>query len=141
MRFMILVKATARSEAGEMPDEAFVAVMAGYHQQLVRSGVLLDAAGLHPSSKGWRFRHAGGQCSLVEGPFAESRDLVAGYAVIQVRSREEAIEWTRRFPAPHGAGVAAEIEVRQVFERDDFGRGGALDRFREVAVDQRREAP
>jgi len=134
MRFMILVKATPGSEAGEMPEEALIAAMADYHEQLVKAGVLLDAAGLQPSAKGWRIRHAGGSARVVDGPFAESKELVAGYTLIQVRSREEALEWTRRFPAPHGSGVDCEIEVRQLFEMDDFGPSDAAKRFHDMGV-------
>ena len=121
MRFMMLVKASADSEAGVMPDEALLARMAAYHAELARAGVLLDAAGLQASAKGWRVCHGGGPRGVVvDGPFADTQELVAGYTLIQVRSREEALEWSRRFPAPMGEGVAAEIEVRQLFELEDF---------------------
>jgi len=130
MRFIILIKATARSEAGEMPEEALMAAMADYHEQLVKAGILLDAAGLQPSAKGWRIRYQGGERQVIDGPFAETKEMVAGYTGIQVRSREEALEWTRRFPAPHGALINADIEVRQLFEMDDFGHSDATDRFR-----------
>jgi hypothetical protein len=135
MRFMILVKATPQSEAGRLPGDTFLQAMVDYHAQLAQAGVLLDAAGLHPSAQGWRIRHAGdGQRAVViDGPFAEPKEVVAGYTVIQVRSREEALEWTRRFPAPQGAGVDSEIEVRQLREIDDLGTGSAVDRFRELA--------
>ncbi|MGY4830650.1 YciI family protein [Sphaerotilaceae bacterium SBD11-9] len=132
MRFMIIVKANADSEAGVMPEEALMAAMADYHEQLAQAGVLLDATGLHPSSKGWRIRYSGGQRQLVEGPFAETQALIGGYTLIQVRSREEAVEWTRRFPAPMGERQDAEIEVRQVFELDDFAQGAAVERFRKL---------
>lgn len=115
MRFMIMVKATPQSEAGAMPDQAFMASVAEYHEQLAKAGVLLDEAGLQPTSQGWRMRHgAHGQHTLIDGPFADTQALVAGYTLIQVRSREEALEWTRRFPAPMGEGMEAEIEVRQL---------------------------
>jgi len=130
MRFMIIVKATPASEAGTMPDEDLLASMAAYHQQLAQAGVLLDGAGLQPSSKGWRIRYSNGQRSVVDGPFAESKELVAGYTLIQVRSRDEAMEWTRRFPAPAGAGIDSEIEVRQLFELDDFAPSESIDRFK-----------
>ena len=91
MRFMILVKASADSEAGVMPEEALMAAMADYHEQLSQAGVLLDANGLQPTRKGWRIRYRGGQRSLIDGPFPETKELVAGYTVIQVRSREEAV--------------------------------------------------
>ncbi|HYG45751.1 MAG TPA: YciI family protein [Bordetella sp.] len=119
MRFMIIVKATADTEAGRLPDEAASAEMAAYHQALAQAGALLDAAGLQPSSAGWRIRYADGQRSVIDGPSAETRELMAGYTVIQARTREEALEWTRRFPMPKGAGVQAEIEVRPLYEFAD----------------------
>jgi hypothetical protein len=134
MRFMIIVKANAQSEAGVMPDESLFAAMADYHEQLVKAGVLLDASGLQPSSKGWRIRYAGGQRQVVDGPFAETKELIAGYTLIQVRSREEALEWSRRFPAPFNDGTDCEIEVRQLYEMDDFERNEATDRFREMGL-------
>ena len=134
MRFMIIVKATADSEAGVMPEEALMTAMADYHEQLAKAGVLLDGNGLHPSSKGWRIRYSGGRRLLVDGPFAETKELIAGYTLIQVRSREEAIEWTRRFPAPMGEQQDAEIEVRQLFELEDFAQGEAVGRFKEMGI-------
>lgn len=136
MRFIILVKATPQTEAGVMPEESLMAAMAEYHEELVKAGVLLDAAGLKPTSKGWRIRYSGGKRTVVDGPFTESKELVAGYTIIQVRSRDEALEWTRRFPAPQGNGVDAEIEVRQLFELEDFGPGEAVERFRDMGVGQ-----
>lgn len=131
MRFMIIVKATVHSEAGVMPSEPLIAAMADYHQQLAHAGVLLDASGLQPSAKGWRIRHESGKRSVVDGPFAETKELIAGYTLIQVRSREEALEWTRRFPAPF-EGIACEIEVRQLFELEDFGPSAAIERLRDI---------
>ena len=132
MRYMIIVKATADSEAGEMPDESLLAAMAKYHEELARAGVLLDATGLQPSSKGWRVRYAGGKRKVVDGPFAETKELIAGYTLIQVRSRDEAMEWARRFPAPFGEQADGEIEVRQLFELDDFEPSASVERFREI---------
>jgi hypothetical protein len=136
MKFMILVKASAQTEAepdtGLAPDEALFAAMAGYHEELAQAGVLLDAAGLQPSAKGWRIRYAGGQRSVIDGPFTEAKELVAGYTLIQVRSKEEAMEWARRFPAPHGEFADAEIEVRQLFELDDFEPSRSLQRLRDI---------
>jgi hypothetical protein len=136
MKFMILVKATKETEAepdtGLAPDEALFAAMAGYHEELAQAGVLLDAAGLQPSAKGWRIRYAGGQRSVIDGPFTEAKELVAGYTLIQVRSKEEAMEWARRFPAPHGEFADAEIEVRQLFELDDFEPSRSLQRLRDI---------
>ena len=134
MRFMILVKASAGSEAGVMPEECLLAEMAAYHEALAKAGVLLDGAGLQPSAKGWRVRYSKGRRSLVDGPFTETKELVAGYTLIQVRSREEAVEWARRFPAPMGANADAEIEVRQLFELEDFEPGVSIARFRELDV-------
>ena len=114
MRFMIIVRATKDSEAGSTPDEKLVAAMASYHEELVRAGVLLDANGLQPSSKGFRVRYEGGKrLGVVDGPFAETKELIAGYTVIQVKSRAEAVEWAMRFPA-HTGEKDAEIEVRQL---------------------------
>lgn len=134
MRFMIIVKATKDSEAGVRPSEELFAAMADYHEQLVKAGVLLDASGLQPTSKGWRVKYSGGNRSVVDGPFAESKELVAGYTIIQVKSREEAMEWTRRFPNPSIDGKDGEIEVRQLFELEDFGESDTLDRFREIGM-------
>ncbi|MBP0592393.1 YciI family protein [Paraburkholderia sp. LEh10] len=132
MRFMIMVKATKDSEAGKMPAEELIASMATYHEALQKAGVLLDASGLQPSSKGWRVRYANGERTVTDGPFAETKELVAGYTVIQVRSREEAMEWARRFPAPFGEQAAGEIEVRQMYDLDDFEPGSSMDRFRNI---------
>jgi hypothetical protein len=130
MRFMIMVKATRDSEAGVMPEEGLIAAMAKYHEELVKAGALLDASGLQPSSKGFRVRYSGGKRALVDGPFTEAKELIAGYTLIQVKTRAEAIEWAKRFPAPFGEGADGEIEVRQLFELDDFGPSEAVDRFR-----------
>jgi hypothetical protein len=133
MRFMIMVKATKDSEAGIIPsDEKMFAAMATYHEELAKAGALLDASGLQASSKGWRVRYSGEKRSVVDGPFAEAKELIAGYTLIQVKSREEAIEWSRRFPNPVGEGQPAEIEVRQLFELDDFPQGEGVERFREL---------
>jgi hypothetical protein len=134
MRFMIIVKATAESEAGAMPEEEVFAAMADYHDQLAKAGVLLDASGLQPSARGWRIRCADGKRSIIDGPFAETKELIAGYTIIQVRSRAEALEWSRRFPAPHGEHRETEIEVRQLFELDDLPPGAAVERFRSLGV-------
>lgn len=133
MRFMIIVRATASSEAGEMPDPSVFAEMATYHEQLARAGVLLDANGLKPSREGWRIRYEGGKRAVVDGPFAETKELVAGYTLIQVRSPEEALEWTRRFPAPF-TDQACEIEVRRLYELEDFTPTEAIERFRQMGV-------
>lgn len=134
MRFMIIVKASAQSEASAMPSDAMLTTMADYHQQLAQAGVLLDASGLQPTSKGWRIRYEGGQRQVIDGPFAEAKELIAGYTLIQVRSREEALEWTRRFPCPHDDVPSREIEVRQLFELEDFEPTEAIARFRDMSV-------
>lgn len=134
MRFMIMVKASAESEAGVMPEEALFAAMARYHEELAQAGVLLDASGLHPSARGWRIRYAGQRRTVTDGPFAETKELVAGYTIIQTRSREEAMEWSRRFPAPHGPGAEAEIEVRQMMELDELPPYASIERFRRLGV-------
>jgi hypothetical protein len=132
MRFMIIVKATKDSEAGVMPPEKLIADMQKYHEELAKAGVLLDASGLQASSKGWRVRYNGAKRTVVDGPFAESKELIAGYTIIQVKSREEALEWTRRYPNPAIDGGNCEIEVRQFFEFEDFGDSEAIEKFREV---------
>lgn len=132
MRFMIIVKATKDSEAGVMPGEDLLAEMGAFHEELQQAGVLLDASGLQPSSKGWRIRYEGDKRSVTDGPFAETKELIAGYTLIQVESREEALEWTRRFPNPAVDGGEGEIEVRQLFELDDFEQGEAIERMRQM---------
>jgi len=130
MRFMIIVKASKDSERGLMPSEDLLATMADYHQELAKAGVLLDANGLHPTSRGWRIKYRGAKRSIIDGPFAETKELIAGYTIIQVKSREEALEWARRFPNPHEED--GEIEIRQLFELEDFTQGEAIERFREM---------
>ncbi len=134
MRFMILVKATKDSEAGVMPKERLLAEMAKYHEELAKAGMLVDGSGLQRSAKGWRIKYAGKQRSFVDGPFAETKELVAGYTIIQAKSREEAIEWTKRFPNPAVDGGEAQIEVRQLFELEDFAPSESIERFREIGV-------
>jgi hypothetical protein len=132
MRFMIVVKATKESEAGVMPEEKLIAAMATYHEELAKAGVLLDGTGLHPSSKAWRIKYKGDKRTVVDGPFAETKELIAGYTLIRVKSRAEALEWTKRFPNPRGEGLDAEIEVRQLFELEDFEPNAAVERFRDL---------
>ena len=134
MRFVILVKATQDSEAGVMPPEKLIAEMAKYHEELQKAGVLLDASGLQASSKGWRIQYSGKQRSFVDGPFAETNELVAGYTVIKVKSKEEAMEWTKRFPNPAIDGGEGKIEARQLFELEDFAPSEAVERFRDIGV-------
>src|SRR5213594_93728 len=119
MRFMILVKADKTTEAGVLPDKTLLTEMGKYNEELVKAGVLLAAEGLHPSSKGARVKFSGGKRTVVDGPFAEAKELIAGFWLIQVKSKEEAIEWVKRCPNPLEG--EAEIEIRQVFEAADFG--------------------
>jgi hypothetical protein len=136
MRFMIIVKATPESEAEvtPAPDEELLAEMTDYHAELQEAGVLLDGSGLMPSSKGWRIHYQGNRRTVIDGPFAETKELIAGYTLIRVASREEALEWARHFPNPAGRGKQAEIEVRQLYELDDFPEGQALERLREMGL-------
>ena len=138
MRFMILVKADKDTEAGVMPEEKLFAAMTDYHEQLAKAGVLLDASGLQPTSKGWRIKYSRDKRTVIDGPFTEAKELIAGYTIIQARSREEALEWTKRFPNPSVAGREAEIEVRQLYELEDLGPSEAIDRFRELGVATKR---
>ena len=132
MRFMIIVKTNKDSEAGVLPTEELIARMANYHEELVKAGVLLDASGLQPTSKGWRIKYSGGKRIVIDGPFAEAKELVGGYTLIRVNSREEALDWARRFPSPFGEDVDGEIEVRQLYELNDLGAGNAVERFRKI---------
>ncbi|WP_206954863.1 YciI family protein [Trinickia acidisoli] len=137
MRFMIMVRANAQSESGVMPEESLVAAMTAYHEELAKAGVLLDANGLRPSVEGWRVRYSGGKRAVVDGPFAETKELIAGYTLIQVRTREEALEWARRFPAPFGEMADGEIEVRPLFELEDFEPSESIERFRTLEANRR----
>ena len=119
MRVMVIVKATKNSEAGVMPSEKLLAEMGKFNEELVKAGVMLAGEGLHPSSKGARVRFSGAKRSVIDGPFAETKELVAGFWIWQVRSKEEAIEWVKRCPNPMPG--ESEIEIRQVFEAEDFG--------------------
>lgn len=120
MRVMVIVKATKSSEAGAMPSEKLLTEMGNFNEELVKAGVMLAGDGLHPSSKGKRVRFWGGKKEVIDGPFAETKELVAGYWIWQVRSMDEAIEWARRCPDPM-PGEEAELEIRPVFEAEDFG--------------------
>src|SRR4030095_282352 len=138
MRFMIIVKANKDSEAGVMPEEALIAKMATYHEELAKAGALLDASGLQASSKGWRIQYSGEKRTMIDGPFTETKELIAGYTLIQVKSREEALEWTQRYPNPAGDGKEGQIEVRQLFEPEDFGPSDAVERFREMENERKK---
>jgi hypothetical protein len=130
---MILVKATKDSEAGKLPSDALISEMVGFHEEMAKAGVLVDGAGLRRSADGWRIRYGkDGKRTVVDGPFAEAKELVAGYTIIDVKSREEAVTWTKRFPNPAVEGGEAEIEVRPYFELDDFGDTPAVERARKL---------
>jgi hypothetical protein len=119
MRFMVMVKATQLSESGALPDQKLLADMGKFNEELVKAGVMLAGEGLHPSSKGARIRFSGTKRKVIDGPFAETKELVAGFWLWQVKSREEAIEWVKRCPNPFPG--ESEIEIRQVYEAEDFG--------------------
>lgn len=137
MRFIAMVKATKQSEAGVMPTEEGLAVMAKFNEEMVKAGVMLDGNGLQPSSKGARVRFAAGRLgdrsnrrTVIDGPFAETKELVAGYWILQCKSLAEAIEWIKRCPSPHDE--ESEIEIRQLFELEDFGESEAIDHHRRL---------
>ena len=132
MRYMILVKATKESEASVMPPENLFKAMADYHEQLVKAGILVDASGLQASSKGFRVRYRGKDRSIVDGPFAETKELVAGYTIIDVKSPEEAKRWALKFPNPTLDGSDCELEVRRFFELEDFQPSEQIERFKEM---------
>ena len=134
MRFMIIVKANKESEAGVKPPQTLLAQMATYHEELAKAGMLLDGSGLQPTSKGWRIKYTGGKRTIVDGPFAETKELIAGYTLIQAKSKQEALEWTKRYPNPTIGGGDCEIEVRQLFELEDFGESEEIERFRSIGV-------
>jgi hypothetical protein len=136
MRYMIIVKANAESEAGVMPPESLLAEMAAYHEALAKAGVLVDGSGLQASSKGWRIQYTGGKRTVIDGPFAETKELIAGYTIINVKSKQEALDWTRRYPNPAIGGKDCHIEVRQMFELDDFGESEQVERFKEIGIGQ-----
>ena len=127
MRFMLIVKASQESEAAVMPSEEMLAAMGKYNEELVKAGVLLAADGLQPSSKGARVRFAAGKPTVTDGPFAETKELIAGFWMIRVGSKEEAVEWVKRCPAPMEGGTG-EIEIRQVFELEDFAPSPAVEK-------------
>jgi hypothetical protein len=131
MRFMVMVKATKDSEAGKLPSEELLAAMAKFNEEMVKAGVMLDGNGLQPSSKGARVKFSGDKRTVIDGPFAETKELVAGYWILQCKSLAEAIEWIRRCPNPHKED--GEIEIRQMFELEDFGASDAVDHHRRLA--------
>src|SRR5262245_14272705 len=131
MRFMVMVKATKDSEAGKMPSEELLSAMAKFNEEMVKAGVMLDGNGLQASSKGARVRFSGNKRTVIDGPFAETKELVAGYWIIQVKSKAEAIEWIKRCPNPHDED--SEIEIRQIFELEDFGASDAVEHHRRLS--------
>ena len=135
MRFMMMIKANKDTEAGVMPEEKTLAAMAKYNEELVKAGVLLDGMGLQPSSKGARVKFSGGKPRVVDGPFTETKELIAGFWLIQVKSKEEAVEWAKRVPFDPDVhmGGEGEIELRQVFELEDFAASEAVERHRELS--------
>lgn len=137
MRVMVIVKANKDSEAGVMPGKELLNEMGKFNEQLAKAGIMMAGEGLRPSSKGVRVQFSGKDRKVIDGPFAETKELIAGYTVIQVRSREEALEWVRRFPSPFGEAGMGEIEVRQLLELEDFEPSEPIERFRELAANRR----
>jgi hypothetical protein len=131
MRFMVIVKATKDSEAGKMPPEEMLEAMAKFNEEMVKAGIMLDGSGLQPSSKGARIRFTGDKRIVIDGPFAETNELIAGYWIIRVKSKAEAIEWMKRCPNPYNED--GEIEIRQLFELEDFGESEAVEHHRKLA--------
>lgn len=132
MRFMMVVKATPNSEAGQMPSEELLSAMGKYNQELMKAGALVDLSGLQPSSKGVRVRFSGDKRTVIDGPFAETKELIAGYWIIQVNSKEEAIEWAKRVPFPPPGSEESEIEIRPFYELDDFAPSKAVEQARQM---------
>jgi hypothetical protein len=133
MRVLMMVKGD--QEPGELPSEELMAAMGKYNEELTKAGVLLDLAGLHPSAEGVRVKFSGGNTTVVDGPFAEAKEIVAGYWILQVKSMDEAVEWAKRVPvevAEHEYGQESEIEIRQIFELEEFGESQAINRAREL---------
>src|SRR5437868_13830318 len=133
MRFMVIVKANKDSEAGAMPSEEMLAAMGKFNEEMVKAGIMLDGAGLKPTSQGARIRFSGGKRTVIDGPFAETKELIAGYWIIQVKNKAEASEWMNRCPNPHDEDC--EIEIRQYFELEDFGESPAVDHHRAVGAE------
>jgi hypothetical protein len=142
MRVMVLIKADKNSEAGQMPDEKLLAAMGNYNEELVKAGIMQAGEGLHPSKKGKRIRFSGDKKTVIDGPFAEAKELIAGFWIWKVKSMDEAVEWVKRMPNP--MGTESEVELRQVFEAEDFGAEftpelrAQEDRLRETIESQRR---
>lgn len=142
MRFMVIVKASKDSEAGVMPDEKILAEMGAFNEEMTKAGVLLAADGLHPSSKGARVRFSGSKRTVIDGPFAETKELIAGFWILQVKNLEEAIEWIKRAPNPH-PGQETDVEIRQVFELEDFAEvmpAEEMERYKRMEEQGKRNA-
>ena len=136
MRFMVIVKASKDSEAGKMPSEEMLAAMAKFNEEMVKAGIMLDGSGLQPSSKGARIRFSGDKRTVIDGPFAETKELIAGYWIIQVKSKQEAIDWMMRCPNPHEED--GDIEIRQMFELEDFGESPAVEHHRRLGEEMKK---
>jgi hypothetical protein len=134
MKFMLAVKGNAQSEAGALPTSEQLACMNGFNEELLKAGVLLDMSGLHPVSQSVRVKYQAGKRTVIDGPFAEAKEVIAGYWVIQVKSRDEAVEWAKRAPMDFGipAGESAELEIRQLYELDEFGENAGVEGAREL---------
>ena len=132
MRFMMIVKASRDSEAGKMPSAELLSAMGKYNEELMQAGALVDLAGLQPSSKGARVKFGHGDRTVIDGPFAETKELIAGYWIIRAKSLQEAIEWARRVPDPHGQSEEAEIEIRPFFELEDFAPSEVIAQARDL---------
>ena len=137
MRFMVIVKASKDSEAGKMPSEEMLGAMAKFNEEMVKAGIMLDGAGLKPSSQGARIRFSGNKRTVIDGPFAETKELIAGYWIIQVKNKAEAIEWMKRCPNPHPEDC--EIEIRQFFEMEDFGESPAVEHHKAIGEQMARQ--
>jgi len=133
MRFMVIVKASKDSEAGKMPSEEMLGAMAKFNEEMVKAGIMLDGAGLKPSSQGARIRFSGNKRTVIDGPFAETKELIAGYWIIQVKNKAEAIEWMKRCPNPHEEDC--EIEIRPFYELEDFGESPAVEHHRALGAE------
>jgi len=137
MRFMVIVKASKDFEAGKMPTEEILGAMAKFNEEMVKAGIMLDGAGLKPSSQGARIRFSGNKRTVIDGPFAETKELIAGYWIIQVKNKAEAIEWMKRCPNPHPEDC--EIEIRQFFEMEDFGESPAVEHHKAIGAEMARQ--
>jgi len=139
MKFMMIVKANKDSEAGKMPSQELIGAMTKYNEELMEAGALVDLAGLQPSSKGFRIKFSGGKRTVVEGPFAETKELVAGFWIIDVKSKEEALSWANRIPEPFGEGQEGVVEVRPFHGIEDFEPGEAVDRAKKLGEELARK--